>query len=86
MLVGLDLPKVGRGTEAGVGFPQRGNCLSQRRNNLRLTVKPLICGSLNGVRISSPCAATHTPDRDAGPLGRHSNWELEFRDCGAIPG
>ena len=28
-------------------------------------------------------AAIHTPDRDAGPL---EGWELEFRDCGAIPG
>ena len=27
-------------------------------------------------------AAIHTPDRDA---GSHSRWELEFRDCGAIP-
>ena len=32
MLVGLDLPSVGRGTEAGVRSPHRGNCLSQRRN------------------------------------------------------
>ena len=32
VLVGLDLPEVGGGTEAGVRFPHRGNCLSQRRN------------------------------------------------------
>ena len=32
MLVELDLPSVGGGTEAGVPSPQRGNCLSQRRN------------------------------------------------------
>ena len=31
MLVGLDLPLVGGGTEAGVQFPQRGSSLSQRR-------------------------------------------------------
>ena len=32
ILVGLDLPLVGGGTEAGVSSSQRGNCLSQRRN------------------------------------------------------
>ena len=32
MLVGLDLPSVRGGTEAGVRSPQQGNCLSQRRN------------------------------------------------------
>ena len=32
VLVGLNLPSVGRGTEAGVRFPHWGNCLSQRRN------------------------------------------------------
>ena len=32
MLVGLDLPLVGVGTEAGVWSPHQGNCLSQRRN------------------------------------------------------
>ena len=32
VLVGLDLPSAGGGTEAGVLSPQQGNCLSQRRN------------------------------------------------------
>ena len=32
VLVGLDLPSAGGRTEAGVQSPQRGNCLSQRRN------------------------------------------------------
>ena len=32
MLVGLDLPSAGGGTEAGVWPPHQGNCLSQRRN------------------------------------------------------
>ena len=31
-LVGLDLPLVGGGTEAGVQFPLWGNCLGHRRN------------------------------------------------------
>ena len=32
VLVGLDLPSAGGGTEAGVQSPHRGNYLSQRRN------------------------------------------------------
>ena len=32
VLIRLDLPLVGGGTEAGVQFPHWGNCLSQRRN------------------------------------------------------
>ena len=32
MLVGLDLPSAGGGTEAGIRFSHQGNCLSQRRN------------------------------------------------------
>ena len=32
VLVGLDLPSVGGGTEAGLWSPQQGNCLRQRRN------------------------------------------------------
>ena len=51
MLVGLDLPSAGGGTEAGVQTPHRGNCLGQRRNILRLRVKQLTCGSF---RQSSP--------------------------------
>jgi len=31
-LVGLDLPPVGKGTEAGVRSPHQGNCLEQRRS------------------------------------------------------
>ena len=32
VLVGLDLPSVGGGTEAGVQSPHQSDCLSQRRN------------------------------------------------------
>ena len=32
VLIGLDLPSVGGGTEVGVRSPHWGNCLSQRRN------------------------------------------------------
>ena len=50
MLLGLDLPSAGGGTEAGVRSPHQGNCLSQEKY-LRLRVKQLTCGSLNGMRI-----------------------------------
>ena len=32
VIVGLDLPSVGGGTEAGVRFPHQGTCQGQRRN------------------------------------------------------
>ena len=48
-------------------------------------MKQLICGSLNGMSQTVLAAAIHTLDRDAGPL-EGSVVELEFRDCGAIPG
>ena len=32
VLLGLDLPSAGQGTEAGVQSPHWGNCLGQRRN------------------------------------------------------
>ena len=48
--VELDQPWVGGGTEAAVWSPHLGNCLSQEKH-LRLRVKQLICGNLNGMRI-----------------------------------
>ena len=51
VLVRLHLPSAGGGTKAEVRFPHPGNCLSHRRKHLRLRVKQLICGSVNGMRI-----------------------------------
>ena len=50
-----------------------------------LRVKQLICDSLNGMRIAQTilAAAIHIPDRSPRRL---SGWELEHRDCRAIPG
>ena len=36
--------------------------------HLRLRVKQLICGSLNGMRIRQSLTAIHTSDRDMDPL------------------
>ena len=47
ILVGLDLPLVGGGTEAGVSSSQS----ESEEKHLSLRVKQLICGSLNGMRI-----------------------------------
>ena len=40
VLVGLDLPLVGGGTDAGVRSPHWGNCLSQRRKAEHVTADP----------------------------------------------
>ena len=60
MLVGLDLPSAGGGTEAGVRAPHWGNCLNQRKH-LRLRLKQLIYGSLNGMRIRQPLQQPYIP-------------------------
>ena len=36
----------------------------------------------NQTVLPQPCI----PREGSGSLGRHSSWELDFRDCGAIPG
>ena len=61
VLVGLDLPSVGGGTEAGVRSPHQGNCLESEEKHLRLRVKQLICGSLNGMRIRQSLLQSYIP-------------------------
>ena len=46
MLVGLDLPLVGKGTEAGGLIPTGGQLSESEKKHLRLRMKQLICGSL----------------------------------------
>ena len=50
--------------------PTSGHFSESEGKHLRLSVKELICGSLNGMRITQTdlAAAIHTPDRDAGHL------------------
>ena len=56
----------------------------------RLRVKQLVCERLNGMRITETilAAAIHSPERDAGTHvpWEAQGWELERRDCRAIPG
>ena len=51
VLVGLDLPSVGGGTESEGPIPTEGQLSESEEKHLRLRVKQLICGSLNGMRI-----------------------------------
>ena len=50
VLVGLDLLFAGGGAEAGVRSPV-GQLSESEEKHLRLRVKQLICGSLNGMKI-----------------------------------
>ena len=54
--------------------------------HLRLRVKPLISGSLNGIRIRQYLPQPYIPGQEHWSPGKHNSWELECRDCGAIPG
>ena len=38
------------------------------------------------MRTDSPCCSHTYPGQEHWSLGRGSGWELELRDCGAIPG
>ena len=51
VLVGLDLPLMGGGTEAGGPVLTLGQLSESEEKHLRLSVKQLICGSLNRTRI-----------------------------------
>ena len=82
-------PALGRwGNWSRGPIPTQGKLSESEEKHLRLRVKQLICGRLNGMRIRQslpqPC---HTyPRQGHKSPRRHSDWELEFRDCGAIPG
>ena len=85
VLVGLDLPSAGGGTEAKVWLLTLGQLSESEEKHLRLIVKQLICGSLNGMRIRQSLLQPYIPRMGMLVFGRYSGWELEFRDCGAIP-
>ena len=83
MLVGLDLPSAGGATEA-CPIPTSGQLSESEEKHLRLRVKQLMCGSLNGMRIRQSLLKPYI-----GWAGMQVSWkgqrrELEFRDCGAI--
>ena len=59
VLVGLDLPPVDEGTE--VGIRSSGQLSESEEKHLRLRVRQLICGSLNGMRIIQSLPQPYTP-------------------------
>ena len=82
MLVGLDLPSAGGGTEAGVPSPRGANVWVRGE-----TFK----AESETAELRQPTwneNQTALDVRWTGMLvpGRCSNWELEFRDCGAVLG
>ena len=66
-LVGLDLPLASGELKQGSN-PHSGQLSESEGKHLRLKVKQLLCGSLNGMRITILATAIHAPDRDAGLL------------------
>ena len=63
VLLGWDLPLVGGGTEAGLKIPILGQLSESEEKHLRLRVKQLICGSLNGMRIRQSLPQPYVPRR-----------------------
>ena len=61
VLVGLDLPLAGGGTEAGGPIPTSGQLSESEEKHLRLNMKQLICGSLNGTRIRQSLPQPYIP-------------------------
>ena len=60
VLVGLDLPSAGQGRETGT-IPTAGQLSESEEKHLRLSVKQLICVSLNGMRIRQSLPQPYTP-------------------------
>ena len=60
VLVGLDLPSAGGATEAGP-IPTSGQLSESEEKHLRLRVKQLISGSLNGMRNRQSLPPPYTP-------------------------
>ena len=78
MLVGLDLPSAGWGTEAGVRSPHWGSCLSQRRNIKAESETADLWQLKWNENQTVLTTAIHTPDRDTGPLegAAPGSWDL----------
>ena len=64
----MDLPLAGGGTEGGVGSPQRGNSLSQRRNIKAESETADLWQPKWNENQTVLASALHTPDRGAGPV------------------
>ena len=67
-------------------IPTSGQLPESEEKHLRLRVKQLVCCSLNGMRIRQSLWQPCKPWTGTQVPRRYNSWELEFRDCGAIPG
>ena len=72
VLVGLDLPLMGGGTEAGGPVPTVGQLSESEEKHLRLRVKQLISGSLNEMRIRQSLPQPYIPQ-----TGAQIPWKLQ---------
>ena len=69
MLVVLDLPSVGGGTEAGVQSTHQGNCLESEEKHLKAETETADLWQPKWNENQTVLAtAIHTLDRDTGPL------------------
>ena len=59
VLLGLDLPLAGGGSRGPI--PTSGQLSESEEKHLRLRVKQLICGSLNGMRIRQSLLQPYIP-------------------------
>ena len=79
MLVGLDLPSVGGGTEAGVQSPHQGNCLESEEKHLKAETETADLWQPKWNENQTVLVtAIHTLDRDSGPLEgtEAGSWSL----------
>ena len=61
--------------------PHIGALTESEEKHLRLRVKQLICGSLNGMRIRQSLPQPYIPQTGTQVPWRVKRLELEFRDC-----
>ena len=76
VLVGLDLPSAGGATEAGP-IPTSGQLSESEEKHLRLRVKQLTCGSLNGMKIRQSL-----PQPYIAQIGTQVRWKVQQLGAG----
>ena len=83
MLVGLDLPSVGGGTEAGVQSPHQGNCLESEEKHLKAETETADLWQPKWNENQTVLVtAIHSLDRDAGPMegAAAGSWSLGIEE------
>jgi len=77
VLVGLDLPSAGGGNWSRGPIPTVGQLSESEEKHLRLRVKQLICGSLNGMRIRQSL-----PQPYIAQTGMQVPWKVQRLEAG----